>query len=499
MISEASLRGYVLEELLAWLLQDNGYQLLVTESQDPEALTHGPHGLLVRGRGANHQADALGELQIPTPFSLPLRLFAEAKFRDRPIDLTAVRNAAGLLADVNEYYRSDVKCDFPLRRYHYRYALFSTSGFTPDAQQYAVAHQISLVDLQGPAFEHLRTAAAQTTAQLLELARHVRLMSFPVSQMRFAFRRSLGTWTATDTDEAGTNGALPLRVEGNGLLEDEYGLLPADGLTNVADQLAGSLADKLILGFPRGPFVVVLRPDDPISFENFLRNAPGEVSVRVRYGSTTGGVSGEWAVEIRNRKDLVVRFGVPPLLDAWLLTAGEEEAERARLAKQTLFSSIAVFHNGNRLTRLRYQRSTRIVPPVAEALSEEVPPLRRELADPNLAFTPRRTGTWTADGIRALLSRLDHGGYYHAEVIRTAARQHGSVSREQVYEIGGLPVSQTLNGFSAPIQRVTRELKQEGIVGGRAGPILETRWGPGGRASHFEIPLDLLELIMSVI
>lgn len=487
MISESALRGYVLEEILARLLRDNGYQLLVRKSDDPATLEDGAHGLLVRGRGASHQADALGELQIPTPFSLPLRLFAEAKFRDRPVDITAVRNAAGLLADINEYHPSEGKPDFPLRRYHYRYTLFSTSGFTPDAQQYAVAHQISLVDLQGPAFEHLRTAAAQATSQFLDLAREVELVSFPVAEMRQALRHSLGTGTA---DENATDGF--------GAELHTAGAFLAPRLTTIADELAGSLTDKLMLGFPHGPFVLALQPDDPVAFEKFLSSAPGEVPVRIRYATSTGGLSGEWAIEVHNRDDLVVRFGAPPLLEAWLLTAGEEEAKWARLAKKTLFSTIAVFHHGKRLTRLRYERSTRVVPPVAEALYDELPPLRRELADPDLAYTPRRRGTWTADGIRALLSRLDEGGYYHAEIIRTAALQEGSISREQVYEIGRLPHSQTLNGFYRPIQRVTGELQREGIVGGRAGPILQTRHGPGGRASHFEIPPDLLKLISSV-
>jgi hypothetical protein len=504
MISESALRGYVLEEILARLLRDNGYSLLVTESQDLEALKDGPHGLLVRGRGANHQADAVGELQIPTPFSLPVRLFAEAKFREHPIDITAVRNAIGLLSDVNEYHRSDVKSDFPLRRYHYRYALFSTSGFTADAQQYALAHQVSLIDLQGPAFQYLRTAAGEATAQLLELATQVDLISFPVHEMRYALRHSLGTWTAdraSARDTADDFLAAPHRAAA----------IFAQGLTGIGDELAGSLADKLILGFPHGPFILVLQPDDPLAFEQFLNRAPGEVPVRIRYASRTGGISGEWAIEVRKRDELVVRFGVPPLLEAWLLAAGEDETERARLAKQTLFSNIAVFHHGNRLTRLRYMKSERIAAASTEAFSEAVPsPLRRELADPKLAFTPDRRERrlsrermadrpahphWTRDGIKALLSRLDHGGYYHAEVIRAAARQRGSVSREQVYEIASLPQSQTLNGFYAPINRVMRELQHQGIVLQGVGPVLRTRHGPSGRATRFEIPPEVLRLI----
>ena len=49
MVSEPTLRGYVLEEILARLLSRSGSQLLVEASQDADALKNGHHGLLVRG------------------------------------------------------------------------------------------------------------------------------------------------------------------------------------------------------------------------------------------------------------------------------------------------------------------------------------------------------------------------------------------------------------------------------------------------------------------
>jgi len=64
MIEPAVLRGYILEEAIAKLLASNGYRLLSEQSQDPDALLRSRHGLLVRGRGANHQADGLGDLLV---------------------------------------------------------------------------------------------------------------------------------------------------------------------------------------------------------------------------------------------------------------------------------------------------------------------------------------------------------------------------------------------------------------------------------------------------
>jgi hypothetical protein len=264
-----------------------------------------------------------------------------------------------------------------------------------------------------------------------------------------------------------------------------------------------------MLGFPQGPFVLVLQPDDPDAFSSFLRNSGSDVPVRIRYASSGDGTSGEWAiVPVHGHDDLIVRFGIPPLLDSWLLAAGEAELERARLAKKTLFSTIAVFHHGNRMTRLRYEKAERREP-ADQVLSDAVPALRRELAAPELAFRgrkerfrgddhdpwPSHLPGWTRAGLTELLNRLDQEGYFQADVIRTAVMQEGQVSRQQVYEIGNLDPDRTLRGFQQPINRITRQLRQEGIIAEGAGPVLRTFHGHDGRATHFEIPADVRQLL----
>lgn len=57
MIGREALGGIVLEEVLARLLQDNGYKLLVSADQDPEVLKKAGHGLVVRGRGGQVNAN----------------------------------------------------------------------------------------------------------------------------------------------------------------------------------------------------------------------------------------------------------------------------------------------------------------------------------------------------------------------------------------------------------------------------------------------------------
>ena len=104
MATEAAIRGYLREEAIAWLLGRSGYQLLVDESDDPQDLIWGGNGLRVHGRGADHQADTLGELSFVPPFSLPIRLFVEAKFRGTVAHIRDVRNAHGVIHDINENF-----------------------------------------------------------------------------------------------------------------------------------------------------------------------------------------------------------------------------------------------------------------------------------------------------------------------------------------------------------------------------------------------------------
>lgn len=100
-ISRETLRGYVLEEILAKLIQNTGYRLLVDAAQDPDQLTNRSNGLAVRGRGGVHQVDVLGQLKWIPAFTFPIRLFVEAKARSGTSGIETVRNALGVLTDVN--------------------------------------------------------------------------------------------------------------------------------------------------------------------------------------------------------------------------------------------------------------------------------------------------------------------------------------------------------------------------------------------------------------
>jgi len=296
MISLEQLRGYVLEEVLARLLYESGYRLLVSEAQDPEALKRGAHGLLVRGRGTDHQADVLGELTLPVPFSLPLRIFVEAKYRDTKTGLVDARNAHGVIHDVNEHHSTALAGSrtIPMRRYHYRYALFSTSGFTKPAQQYALAQQLSLVDLSNGGFSGLLDAADDAANKLYDLAREVHVSRFPTGQVRTALRLEFGTWTdseftSTDGDYADGMTAYQVR-ESRTLYADtlnpaqrEKELLPRARLASLTAELARNIGENVVFAFPSAPFVLAIRPADLSTFDTYVAWNGPEVDVNIQF------------------------------------------------------------------------------------------------------------------------------------------------------------------------------------------------------------------------
>ncbi len=58
----------------------------------------------LRGRGASHQIDAFGTLAIPTAFTYPIRLIAEAKCYSSTIQLYQIRSFLGVIKDISENY-----------------------------------------------------------------------------------------------------------------------------------------------------------------------------------------------------------------------------------------------------------------------------------------------------------------------------------------------------------------------------------------------------------
>jgi len=168
----SKIRSAILEELVLVLLERAGYRIL--NESDGDEIRNGHSGLEIQGRGEWHQVDALASYDFTPAFVYPLRLIVEAKaylpsgYRMGKVGIDVVRNAVGVLKDINENYFSHRVCkyEYKFRRFNYTYAVFSLYGFTKNAQRYAIAHQIFLIQYYyTPLFKGIRNILARINKQ----------------------------------------------------------------------------------------------------------------------------------------------------------------------------------------------------------------------------------------------------------------------------------------------------------------------------------------------
>ncbi len=153
MANISQVRGALLEEAVLYLLDKFGYETIEASSAHrDESLRGGHSGFEVRGRGSWHQIDALASFRSSPAFMYPLRLMVEAKCyqKHRTVGIEVVRNAVGVLKDISENYFSVPSggADVQVSRFNYHSAIFSTSGYTSGAIDYALAHQVFLIQYE---------------------------------------------------------------------------------------------------------------------------------------------------------------------------------------------------------------------------------------------------------------------------------------------------------------------------------------------------------------
>ena len=342
-IKKETLRGYILEEVVAHLLRNAGYRLLTNPNQDPDSLAWERHGLVVHGRGTTHQADALGQLSWIPAFTYPLRLFVEAKYRDSPTGLPTVRNAVGILLDVNQFNipTAPNRNLIPIRqKYQYVSAIFSTSGFTNPAADMSFAHGISLIDLGTPDFAAVRSGIDETADLLIES------FSGPEAPRRAKFVHNLRT-------------ALRHSFE---TISDE----PPEQDRELQDEIRDRLGEtiqvtratrELFVGMANGPFMLALQADDPNAFLEFARNRPTHnVHISWRRSDNEGRT---WHITpIPQQQDYRLSFNLPEALGDWIFNS-ENVQQTALNVKERYFSEIMIYREAqdrDLLVRLRFNK-----------------------------------------------------------------------------------------------------------------------------------------------
>jgi hypothetical protein len=317
--------------------------LLVDESQDPDELKNRSAGLCVKGRGAEHQVDVLGEFAFTPAFSLPIRLFLEAKFTQNKCRLPVVRNAHGVIHDINENFVRGPGNRLR-KRYRYVYALFSTSGLTNQAQDFALAQEISLVDLSGASFAWLRRSTESAAADLDVFQRRYQVRRFPVRWMRGRLRELLGTAPLPSLNEVGypqTDARL-----------FEQGAMP------VLDHFYGTLLERqrneLLLGFPAAPFILPLATGD---IGQFLTYASARREHEISLRRTGEGSEAEWTISpagqepreslFAQREGYWLTFSLPERLESWISEHEEHRTSRIRAVKKQFLSDIIIYRMEN--------------------------------------------------------------------------------------------------------------------------------------------------------
>lgn len=178
MATITQIRGALLEEAVLFLLGNVGYETYDLAALLPHQLQHmraGHSGLEVRGRGTWHQLDAFAFWKHSPAFMYRLHLMVEAKCyaSHRPVGLEVPRNSVGVLKDISEnYFTNYTRSGDTFRgpRYNYTAAIFSTSGFTQGAVEYAVAHQVFLIQYENvPTIQPLIDAILEFDEECINL------------------------------------------------------------------------------------------------------------------------------------------------------------------------------------------------------------------------------------------------------------------------------------------------------------------------------------------
>lgn len=313
MATISQIRGLLLEEVLLKFLEFSGYKTILTPDLD-DTLHRGHSGLEVKGRGCMHQIDAIADFQVAVPFSNPQRLLVEAKcYKEfKPIGVEFVRNSVGVLKDVSEYWVSQPGNNNT--RYHYQFALFSTSGFTNNAELYAFAQDIYLFPLQKSSFFRPIITTISSISSSDFRATNPNSISIDLTIFRYLFRNFIH-------------------------YENSYSEFPYR--SNNFQQLFNSIRNisGVILGMVARQYPIILTPNPDFDILNLQSSY--EVEMYGFYNNPDG-----WILKYRG--DEIASFDIPTMIFKKYAEGGALRQNSALNMKSDYFSEIQsiVIQNG---------------------------------------------------------------------------------------------------------------------------------------------------------
>ncbi|WP_112118912.1 PDDEXK family nuclease [Lysinibacillus capsici] len=325
-ISISALKGFLLEEALSKLLENSGYTLInkdVLNHRDkyPEFVPQG-NGLNIKGRGGTHQADVLGQFPISIPFNYPVRLFVEAKFRNKKTGIDVVRSGIGILTDLNANYQTiDLNGDeLLIQRFNYQYAIFSTSGFSENAIRLAIAYKITLIDLGGREYSDLLNIIDAIAQELLDMMQVHRIS---LNDVREYIRHIL----------------FNDRLIGNGNEKENYECLEYifRPLFKIIDEYG-----DLYLASINSPFSILIKPSSPDLFRSFIGNVgKSTFEVRINWYDNEPEM---WEIRLFDNRfdELIFKFYLPELIKQYVFNR-PNVLVNALNAKEQFFGSMIFY------------------------------------------------------------------------------------------------------------------------------------------------------------
>ena len=115
-----------------------------------------------------------------------------------------------------------------------------------------------------------------------------------------------------------------------------------------------------------------------------------------------------------------------------------------------------------------------------------------------LARKTPSTTVWDVNTIATLVNRLSvSNGAVQAKAIQKAIENGGTVSRAEVYALGGYDADRSLKGFTRPVNRIVEEMKGAGELPEEAESPFEPIYDENGdgyqQAQGFRVPIPVVE------
>lgn len=270
-----------------------------------------------------HQFDSLGTFRITPPFVYPLRLFIEAKFyTSECVGINKVRMGVGILEDINTNYLTvDVETEqLVVSRYNYHYAIFSTTGFTEDAQRYAIAHKIQLIDLSGTEY---KTIIKSINSIVKNIPVKINADDEPTETLDVDFDE----FKALFRDSVFNDDVIPdfsnlLRQNDKTLREEIFRL---------RDKIRGRY---LYLASTNSGHIIPLLTTDAFN-EVLVSNAHQKIAIKWKPSKPN-----RWIIIPDDNRDIRITFELPKLLDKFMRLEGQLE-HNSRNIKENIIKKMA--------------------------------------------------------------------------------------------------------------------------------------------------------------